>query len=136
MMPQPEVLAEGVTRYWLDDRRIVAFALKTSASREAIDAWVGGVKETLFNWQQGQPYLTLYDLSHAEIFITPYARQHLYELSRTMPGLSGRTAIIMRESLGGRIAQGFLRVIGTKGARERRLFFNYADGLAWLRELL
>ena len=143
-MTQPETtntsaqqkLSEHVTTKHVHDGKIIIYEV-TDVRRESVDVWAKVAHDTLVNWSPDYPYLNLQDFSGVENFaMTPYVRQRAEELMEPRPELSGRTAIVLKKSLGSRIVSMFIRAKRVKKARQRRLFFTQEEALAWLEEWL
>lgn len=79
------------------------------------------------------PCLMLFDMSR--VMLTPYVRRKATELAEIRPDVHGRTAIIISASTVGHLIRMFVSN-SLSSNRERRVFFTYEDGIAWLEELL
>lgn len=129
-------LSEHVATKYVYDGKIIIYEV-TDVRRESVDVWAKVAHDTLVNWSPDYPYLNLQDFSGVDNFaMTPYVRLRAEELMEPRPELLGRTAIVLKKSLGSRIVSMFIRAKKVKKARQRRLFFTQEDALAWLEEWL
>jgi hypothetical protein len=127
----PEELTPGLTRQWLLDEQIIVFKA-TAATRHVTDIWIDSVKDVMLKWPKNRPYLVIHDFRHQNIAFTPYARSRAEELIRVPISVPGYAAIIIPKSFVGQIIKLFMRTQKSFGI-ENRLYFNYDEGLSWLK---
>lgn len=129
-----EEVVPGLFVQWLYDRRIVVF-IAHNVSHQTIDAWVEVLQNTLKDWPEDRPFLSLYEMSFPEATLTPYMRSKLGEVIETHQNLTGRTAAVVRKTFLVQLVNLFLR--GRRpGIRQRQIFYDYNEGLEWLKEML
>lgn len=133
-----ETINEHFTVEKIHDGRIVIYTV-TSIKRAIIDAWAAKTREIMLDWDEQYTYLNLHDYSGADSFVTtPHLRQRSKENAALRPELNTRTAIIIPESFMAHVTRVFVQALpkSRHAERIRRIFFNRADGLAWLEESL
>lgn len=107
------------------------------ATRATIDAWVADAILQFSLYQPGQTYAVLYDFSHPNAVLTPYARSRALEIARLVPkNTMNYAALVVRGGIIGQAYQLFVRGAGNAPHLQTRAFFNRDDALKWLRERL
>ncbi len=130
---QPEHLARGVMREVLDDGGIVVFTLIDLAD-ETVDVWVEACLELMERCRdEGQPLRVLQDLARPGVVQTAYSRARGNTVTNAFPDLKGRIGYVMQPGITsqrvGRYVQG-----QEHHYRERRIFYDRDEAIAWLRE--
>jgi hypothetical protein len=125
-----EQVSPDLTRSWLMNRRIVVFRA-TTPTRNAVDAWIACVKQTMVDWPKEQPYLAMHDFSGPKISMTPYARKRAEELAPLNTGSAGYAAIILAPTYVALAIRLFLRTQHQQG-NENQVFFSRQEALEWL----
>ena|SRR5437762_2535167 len=127
----PEELTPGLLRYWQYDKQIVVYKA-TASSRQVVDTWIESVKQVMTAWPKTQPYLVIHDFRDNNIALTPYARARAAELIPIPVGVPGYAAILLPKNFVATIIRLFMRH-QKSGGIDNQLFFDYDEGLAWLK---
>ncbi len=132
-----EIIIQGLTREWLFERQIVVYTL-TSASRDAVDAWIDTGFATMKSWPADRPYLAIHDVSSPNLTMTPYARQRAREIAKQLPPHLTRSAAIVRKDMFGQAIRLFIKLdmLRVHPTLERKVFFTREAAVAWLKEKL
>ena len=126
-----EELTPGLSCYWLLDHRIVVFEA-LQASRIVVDIWVNSVIREMANWPYDRPYLVLHDFRAKNIALTPYARKRAQDLIPISSRTPGFAAIVVGKSFVAQMIKLFMRT-QRAGNIDNQLFFDYDEGLNWLK---
>jgi hypothetical protein len=93
------------------------------------------VKVVMGQWPATHPYLVIHDFREGNIALTPYARKRAEELIQVGVHVPGYAAILLPKSFVAQVIRLFMRMQRSRGI-ENQLFFDYDDGLAWLKSKL
>lgn len=127
-------LADGVVSETTDAGELVTFTF-TDLDVSTVDQTIAALEDLMRRCDDaGRPLHVLLDLSQPDLILTPYARDQMAALTRTRPRLRGRVALFAQA--GTSIAHRIDRVLRSElyHYRERSLFFDREQALAWLRE--
>lgn len=138
---------EGVIQEWLADGQVVLYRLE-SASMLTISQWSDLTVETLRAWPKDRPYRAIHDVSKPgvsllymtavqfDIFnvgISPTARQSINEMLAANPGWSLSLAVVVSQSLTGRITKlKSIQALDEIPAARTNVFFKAPAALEWL----
>ena len=128
-----EEITPKLIRYWLDDNKIVVFE-PDGADRDTVDAWYDTTTATHKAWSYNEPHYEIHDMRHSTM--TPYARAKALELGELYKNMTGRSAIIVQDSHIGSFMGFFVNRILNRLNKtfDRRVFKDFDEGLAWVRE--
>lgn len=133
-------LAEGVTRTWAYDGRLVIYTI-SSVRRDAIDALMNDSEQAFAGVGTGQRLHVMFDLSAHGVSLTPYYRSRLVEQQSYFEHHPGAFTIIVVTSAGllnrlfGMVGDVLVRRLGSDKFAQR--FFNQReDALKWLDNTL
>lgn len=127
-------LADGVVIETLDGGELVAFTF-TNLDVATVDYAIEALGDLMRRRDEaGRPLRVLLDLRQPDLVLTPYAREQAATFTRMRPRLRGRVALLVQP--GTSIAHRIDRVLRSElyHYRERSLFFDREQALAWLRE--
>ena len=130
---QIEQIMPTLVRYWLADGQIVVFEA-VGANRDTVDAWFDVTTETHQAWSYDEPHYEIHDMRQSTM--TPYARAKALELGDLYVDMVGRSAIIVQDSHIGSFMTFFVNRVLNRLSKtcERRVFKDFDEGLAWIRE--
>lgn len=125
----------GLQQEWAVEGRAVILTV-TDTSLDTLETWAQTCRELLLEWPAHQPLLLLHDYSQVDVIISPYIRRTSEELMQIRPELPGKVAVVLTKTIVAQIAHAALNTLWKQGlkARQRRVFFDREDGLAWLLE--
>ena len=132
-----EDLGQGVQREWLEDGRIMVLRMPDGAHREAIDIWFNTLTEHGDNWDRQNPFLVLHDAR--KLGFSYYFRQRAVEAGKHAPDdLLGRGAVVLAKSVVGYLLAAVTNLSGSLVTKDfdLKVFIDYDQALAWLREAL
>lgn len=116
----------------LADGRIVCYRF-ISTGQEAAEKWYDDISDLIAGWDSSKPLLLLLDLCQAGNVLSADMMFSARSASHARTDVSGKTAVIV---LGNSPAQGIQMLLdrALASTRERKLFDNETDGVAWLLE--
>ncbi len=126
-------MSESVfTKEWLADGRVVCYRFISTGS-EAAQVWYAEVSSLFGNWDTRQPLLMLVDLSQPNNFLSAEALSAARQVSHLQPDVPGKTALLID---GSQPAQNVNALVDhvLAGTRERKIFADQAEAVAWLLE--
>jgi hypothetical protein len=126
-MPEPIFRKER-----LADGRIVCYRF-SSTGQEAAEKWYTDIADLIAGWDSSQPLLLLLDLRGAGNLLSADMMFSARAAASARNDVVGKTAVIV---LGDKSSQGVQTLLDQALAdtRERKLFDQEADGIAWLLE--
>jgi len=127
-------LADGGVIETQDGGELVTFTF-TNLDVTTVDHAIEALGDLMRRWDEaGRPLRVLLDLRQPDLILTPYARERAAAFTRVRPRLRGRIALLAQP--GTSIAHRIDRVLRSElyHYRERSLFFDREQALAWLRE--
>lgn len=128
-------LAHGIRRYCEDDI-IILESTQGDMSRQAVDTWLTATTQIFREAEASGVILGLFDTSHPNISITPYARARLTDYNKNYDG-GGKiyATLLLSATMLYQFTSIFIR--GKAGKRQNityRAFTDRDKALAWLRE--
>lgn len=121
----------NVTHEWIADGRILCFRFLTTTN-EAVDVWYRETAAVLENWPAERPLYTLLDLRAARPLFGSRAFIRTRQISYMRPDVAGRTAVVIQHVRAARIVDAIIRNSLAAYTRQRRIFSDEANALAWL----
>lgn len=130
-----EMVHPTLKRYYLHDGQIVVFEPQ-GVNRDTVNAWLKHTLETARNWSPDKPYHELHDMRQSGI--TRYSRQKATELTEKLGNVKGRAAVVISQTHTGQIIGFFVNNVFNRfnKTRERKVFTEFDQALAWLEEAL
>jgi hypothetical protein len=121
-----------VTQEFLADGRIVCYRF-ASTGQEAAEKWYTEISDLIHHWDGSKPLLLLIDIRQAGNLLSADMMRSARDASHQRADVPGRTAVIV---LGNQSTDGIKMLLDRALAdtRERKLFEQEADGIAWLLE--
>jgi hypothetical protein len=131
-----EHIAPGLTLEWYASHRIAAFSL-SNISQTTINAFVSTAAKVEANWATDKPRLMMYDLSHRDVTLTPYLRQHIEALTPEARLVAGRLAFVLsKDAISHSMRLFVLTNLQGKQKQPSDIFFTREAALGWLMEAL
>ncbi|HRE47465.1 MAG TPA: hypothetical protein PLD47_07045 [Aggregatilineales bacterium] len=133
--PPFEDLGASITREWIDEGTIVIYTGK-SPSRQSIDTLFADVRQVMSAADVENAPGFVYDVSHPDSGITPYASQQARQALMHRPELYGFVAIIVRQNFSGWAIKLFINSLQQTvrgAAKNLHVFYHREDGIKWLR---
>ncbi|MEO1287104.1 MAG: hypothetical protein AAFV93_05000 [Chloroflexota bacterium] len=132
---QITMVTDTLKQYYLNDGQIIGYE-PIGVRRETVNAWKENTLTMAQNWHTGQAYHEIHDMRQSSI--TPYARQKALELTQALGDIEGRAAVVIAPSQTGLVIQFFVNHVFNRfnTHRERKVFTNFDDAVAWVREAL
>ena len=126
---------KSVEQEWLENSSIFVLTLLDS-TRQGIDDYHAAIETVRQPWNKNCPFFAIYDVSHPDVAVTPYAREKMNSLARNAPsGLYGAYAIIIKSPIVKTLAMLYLRVARRKDSKFTHAFFtNKQAAINWLLE--
>lgn len=126
-------IADNLTYHTIENGSITVVTIKT-VLRESVDAWSKWTYDRIANWQDNKkPYLVLYDMTYPNVSFTPYMRGKATETNDLRQDVKGKIALYLTRSTLATLMSLFAR-LRRSSSRQLRIFFNYDEAVAWLKE--
>jgi hypothetical protein len=119
-----ELLAEG---------RIVCYRF-ISTGQEAAEKWAADVTNLIAGWDASKPLLLLLDLCQAKNLLSADMLFSASSASHERADVVGKTAVLVLGSAPSKGVQMLLDRGALANTRERKIFDDEAEGIAWLLE--
>lgn len=118
------------TSEWLGNGKVLCYRFHqiTDAS---MDEWLNHVTEVNRSWSANRPLHALIDLRTQSIFVSAQVFAQMRKAAAHRPELRGHTAILISSTVAASIASSLLLQFPL-GIRERKVFSDEAEALAWL----
>lgn len=130
-----DLIIDGLYVNHVDDGQILVCTIE-NLPRSVIDAWIEICDQDMQKClAEKRPVLILQNLSNSRATQTPYSKERGEELTESYPELTGRIAFVMPDTSDNQRLKLFVQRQPHQ-YRERRIFFNHDDAIAWLREIL
>jgi hypothetical protein len=121
------------TKTLLADGRIVCYRFM-STGQEAAERWSADITDLIAGWEAGKPMLLLLDLRKADNVLSADMLFSASIASHERSDVIGKTALIVLGSAPSKNVQLLLDRGALANTRERKIFDDEAEGIAWLLE--
>ena len=118
------------TKELLADGRIVSYNF-TSTGSEAADAWLTELTDLFSSWDNSKPLLLLVDLCGANNVLSAEMMRTSRTASFERPDVPGKTAVVVDSREPSQNVKALLNH-ALADTRERQMFTNQDDAVAWL----
>ncbi len=123
---------ELFTKERLADGKIICFRF-ISTGQEAAASWFYEAVELFKNWGDSAPLLMLVDLSQPDNQLSAEALKSARQASQTYPDVPGKSAILIDGDEPSHNIKGLVEHL-LAGTRDRKMFSNEDEAVAWLLE--
>jgi hypothetical protein len=123
---------EVFRKEWLADGRIACYRFVSTGS-ESAEKWFSEIVDLFQSWDASKPLLLMIDLSEPDNALSPEAMRAAREASLAEPDVAGKTAILVDSSASTHNVSALVDHV-LAGTRERRIFSQESEAVAWLLE--
>ena len=116
---------------WVSDGRILRYCFHET-SRATADAWYEDIAEVFRTWRNDRLFLLLLDVRMQGAIISAQALIRAQQAAMLRPDVSGRNAMLVASPIAAQVISSVIRTGLTPGRRQRLVFSDENQAIAWL----